>query len=456
MRLEQTILKNLVYNEEFTRKVLPFIEADYFSESIERKVFVEIHDFVNQYEKLPTHEVLVINFTEKKELTEDEVSKTIELLQEIKKSKDEEVELNWRIDQTEKFCQDKAIYNAIMNSVSILDDKNTKKSKGEIPKLLSDALGVSFDSHIGHDYINDYNERYDFYHKVENRVSFDIDILNKITKGGLPIKTLNVIMAGTGVGKSLFMCHMASSCISQGDNVLYITMEMAEEKIAERIDANLLNISLNDLRSVSKEDYESKFNVLTAKTQGQLIIKEYPTAAASTLHFRALLSELALKKQFRPDIIFVDYLNICTSSRIKPGNNINSYTFIKAIAEELRGLAVEYELPIVSATQTTRSGFTNSDPGLEDVSESFGLPATADFMFSIVSNEELEQLNQILVKQQKNRYADPTYFRKFIVGVDRAKMKLYDVEQSGQDGILDSGQDDPDDKPDDKFGNWKI
>ena len=456
MRLEQTILKNLVYNEEFTRKVLPFIEADYFSESIERKVFVEIHDFVNQYEKLPTHEVLVINFTEKKELTEDEVSKTIELLQEIKKSKDEEVELNWLIDQTEKFCQDKAIYNAIMNSVSILDDKNTKKSKGEIPKLLSDALGVSFDSHIGHDYINDYNERYDFYHKVENRVSFDIDILNKITKGGLPIKTLNVIMAGTGVGKSLFMCHMASSCISQGDNVLYITMEMAEEKIAERIDANLLNISLNDLRSVSKEDYESKFNVLKAKTQGQLIIKEYPTAAASTLHFRALLSELALKKQFRPDIIFVDYLNICTSSRIKPGNNINSYTFIKAIAEELRGLAVEYELPIVSATQTTRSGFTNSDPGLEDVSESFGLPATADFMFSIVSNEELEQLNQILVKQQKNRYADPTYFRKFIVGVDRAKMRLYDVEQSGQDGILDSGQDDPDDKPDDKFGNWKI
>jgi len=456
MRLEQTILKNLVYNEEFTRKVLPFIEADYFSESIERKVFVEIHDFVNQYEKLPTHEVLVINFTEKKELTEDEVSKTIELLQEIKKSKDEEVELNWLIDQTEKFCQDKAIYNAIMNSVSILDDKNTKKSKGEIPKLLSDALGVSFDSHIGHDYINDYNERYDFYHKVENRVSFDIDILNKITKGGLPIKTLNVIMAGTGVGKSLFMCHMASSCISQGDNVLYITMEMAEEKIAERIDANLLNISLNDLRSVSKDDYESKFNVLKAKTQGQLIIKEYPTAAASTLHFRALLSELALKKQFRPDIIFVDYLNICTSSRIKPGNNINSYTFIKAIAEELRGLAVEYELPIVSATQTTRSGFTNSDPGLEDVSESFGLPATADFMFSIVSNEELEQLNQILVKQQKNRYADPTYFRKFIVGVDRAKMKLYDVEQSGQDGILDSGQDDPDDKPDDKFDNWKI
>ena len=468
MRLEQTILKNLVYNEEFTRKVLPFIQPDYFSESVERKVFREIFDFVNEYENLPTHEVLVINFTEKKNLTEDEVSKSIELLQEIKKSKDEEVELNWLIDQTEKFCQDKAIYNAIMNSVSILDDKNTKKSKGEIPKLLSDALGVSFDTHIGHDYINDFSERFDFYHKVENRVSFDLDIFNKITKGGLPIKTLNVIMAGTGGGKSLFMCHMASACISQGNNVLYITMEMAEEKIAERIDANLLNISLNDLRSVSKEDYEAKFNVLKAKTQGQLIIKEYPTAAASTLHFRALLSELTLKKQFKPDIIFVDYLNICTSARMKPGNNINSYTFIKAIAEELRGLAVEYELPVVSATQTTRSGYTNSDPGLEDVSESFGLPATADFMFSIVSNEELEQLNQILVKQQKNRYADPSYFKKFIVGVDRAKMKLYDVEQSGQDGIIESGQDDKGpDKPlnsfgknekrfDDKFGDFKI
>jgi len=445
-RLEQTILKNLVYNEDFTRKVLPFIQSEYFSDSIERKVFTEIKEFVNRYEQVPTHEALVINFTEKKELTEDEVSKSIELLNEIKTTSDEKVDQSWLTEQTEKFCQDKAIYNAIMDSVAILDDKSTKSSKGEIPKLLSDALGVSFDTHIGHDFMDDYKERYDFYHKVEKRTKFDLDLMNKITKGGLPDKTLNVLMAGTGVGKSLFMCHMASACLSQGDNVLYITLEMAEEKIAERIDANLLNISLNELRSVSKDDYENKFQVLRAKTQGKLIIKEYPTASASTLHFRALLSELAMKKQFRPNIIFVDYINICASSRIRPGGNVNSYTYIKSIAEELRGLAVEFELPIVSATQTTRSGFTNSDPGLEDVSESFGLPATADFMFAIISNEEL---NQIMVKQQKNRYNDPSYYKKFILGVDRAKMRLYDVEQGGQDDLLDSGQDD---KPINTFG----
>ena len=448
-RLEQTILKNLVYNEDFTRKVLPFIQSEYFSDSIERKVFTEIKEFVNRYEQVPTHEALVINFTEKKELTEDEVSKSIELLNEIKTTSDEKVDQSWLTEQTEKFCQDKAIYNAIMDSVAILDDKSTKSSKGEIPKLLSDALGVSFDTHIGHDFIDDYKERYDFYHKVEKRTKFDLDLMNKITKGGLPDKTLNVLMAGTGVGKSLFMCHMASACLSQGDNVLYITLEMAEEKIAERIDANLLNISLNELRSVSRDDYENKFKVLRAKTQGKLIIKEYPTASASTLHFRALLSELAMKKQFRPNIIFVDYINICASSRIRPGGNVNSYTYIKSIAEELRGLAVEFELPIVSATQTTRSGFTNSDPGLEDVSESFGLPATADFMFAIISNEQLEELNQIMVKQQKNRYNDPSYYKKFILGVDRAKMRLYDVEQGGQDDLLDSGQDD---KPINTFG----
>ena len=451
-RLEQTILKNLVYNEEFTRKVLPFIQIEYFSDSIERKVFAEIKEFVNRYEQVPTHEALVINFTEKKELTEDEVSKSIELLNEIKTTSDEKVDQSWLTEQTEKFCQDKAIYNAIMDSVAILDDKSTKSSKGEIPKLLSDALGVSFDTHIGHDFMDDYKERYDFYHKVEKRTKFDLDLMNKITKGGLPDKTLNVLMAGTGVGKSLFMCHMASACLSQGDNVLYITLEMAEEKIAERIDANLLNISLNELRSVSKDDYENKFQVLRAKTQGKLIIKEYPTASASTLHFRALLSELAMKKQFRPNIIFVDYINICASSRIRPGGNVNSYTYIKSIAEELRGLAVEFELPIVSATQTTRSGFTNSDPGLEDVSESFGLPATADFMCAIVSNEQLEQLNQIMVKQQKNRYNDPSYYKKFILGVDRAKMRLYDVEQGGQDDLLDSGQDNGPDKPINTFG----
>jgi replicative DNA helicase len=356
-RLEQTILKSLIYNEEYTRKVLPFIQAEYFSDSTERIVFKEIFEFVNKYKNLPSHEALVINFTESKTLTEPQVQSSIELLNELKQNKDETVNLSWLTENTEKFCQDKAIYNAIMESVSILDDKTEKKSKGEIPKLLSDALGVSFDSNIGHDYINDFDSRYDFYHRVESRIRFDLDIFNKITKGGLPTKTLNVALAGTGVGKSLFMCHVAAGCLSQGHNVLYITLEMAEEKIAERIDANLLNIDINELQTISKPDYERKFEALKSKTHGKLIIKEYPTAAASTLHFRALLNELALKKNFRPDIIFVDYLNICASARIKAGGNVNSYTYVKAIAEELRGLAVENNLPIVSATQTTRSGF---------------------------------------------------------------------------------------------------
>jgi KaiC/GvpD/RAD55 family RecA-like ATPase len=359
--------------------------------------------------------------------------------------------LAWLTEQTEKFCQDKAIYNAIMESVGILDDKSGKKAKGEIPQLLADALGVSFDSNVGHDYMQDFENRYDFYHKVESRIRFDLDIFNKITKGGLPIKTLNIALAGTGVGKSLFMCHVAAGCLSQGHNVLYITMEMAEEKIAERIDANLLNIDLNELQSVTRDDYSRKFESLKSKTHGKLIIKEYPTASASTLHFRALLNELHLKKNFRPDIIFIDYLNICASSRIKPGGNVNSYTYIKSIAEELRGLAVEFALPVVSATQTTRSGFSNSDPGLEDTSESFGLPATADFMFALVTNEELEGLNQILVKQLKNRYSDPNFFKRFVVGVDRAKMRLYDAEQSAQEGLADAGQDDT--PPINTFGN---
>jgi len=452
-RLEQTILKNLLYNEEYTRKVLPFIHADYFSDNTEKTVFKEIFDFVNKYKNLPTHEALVINFTESKSLTEPQVRSSIELLNELKQNKEETVDLSWLTEHTEKFCQDKAIYNAIMESVQILDDKNGRKSKGEIPKLLSDALGVSFDSNIGHDYINDFDSRYDFYHRVESRIHFDLDIFNKITKGGLPMKTLNVALAGTGVGKSLFMCHVAASCLSQGHNVLYITLEMAEEKIAERIDANLLNIDINELQTISKPDYERKFEALKSKTHGKLIIKEYPTAAASTLHFRALLNELALKKNFRPEIIFVDYLNICASARIKAGGNVNSYTYVKAIAEELRGLAVEYNLPIVSATQTTRSGFTNSDPGLEDTSESFGLPATADFMFALVTNEDLEALNQILVKQLKNRYSDPSYFKRFVVGIDKSKMRLYDTEQSAQDDILDSGQENIPDKPLNTFGN---
>ena len=449
-RLEQTIIKNLIYNEEYVRKVLPFIRPDYFSDNAEKIVFKEIFEFINQYKNPPTHEALVINFTEKKNLTEPQVQEAIELLNKVHSDKDEPTETQWLIEQTEKFCQDKAIYNAIMESVSILDSKSEKRTKGEIPQLLSDALGVSFDNNIGHDYTQDYDSRYDSYHKVESRIRFDLDLFNKITKGGLPVKTLNIALAGTGVGKSLFMCHVAAGNLSQGQNVLYITMEMAEEKIAERIDANLLNIDLDELRTISKEDYTRKFSALKSKTQGKLIIKEYPTASASVLHFRALLNDLALKKNFKPDIIFIDYLNICCSARIKPGANVNSYSYIKAIAEELRGLAVEFCVPIVSATQTTRSGFSNSDPGLEDTSESFGLPATADFMFALVSNEELEALNQILVKQLKNRYGDPNLYKRFVLGIDRAKMRLYDVEESAQQDIADAGIPD---KPLNTFGN---
>ena len=452
-RIEQTILKNLIYNEDYTRKVIPFIRDSYFSDQSERIIFKEIFEFTNKYKNLPTHEALIINLTESKNLTEPQLQSSIELLNTIHQNKDEKVEMKWLTEQTEKFCQDKAIYNAIMESVGILDDRNTKKTKGEIPKLLADALGVSFDSHVGHDYIQDSDERYDFYHRVESRIKFDLDIFNKITKGGLPLKTLNIALAGTDVGKSLFMCHVGAGCLSQGHNVLYITLEMAEEKIAERIDANLLNVTLDELHTIGKDDYRRKFDIVKNKTHGKLIIKEYPTASASSLHFRALLNELALKKNFRPDIIFIDYLNICSSARIKPGGNVNSYTYIKSIAEELRGLAVENNLPIVSATQTTRSGYTNSDPGLEDTSESFGLPATADFMFALVTNEELENLNQILVKQLKNRYNDPSSYKRFVVGIDRAKMKLYDVEESAQRDLADSGQDDIPDRPLNTFGN---
>jgi len=428
------------------------MRADYFGDNTEKVVFKEIFEFVNKYKNLPTHESLVINFTESKSLTEVEVRDSIELLNEMHVSREEKVESKWLVEQTEKFCQDKAIYNAIMESVSILDDKNGIKPKGEIPKLLSDALGVSFDQHIGHDYMSDYESRFDFYHKVESRVKFDLDIFNKITKGGLPTKTLNIALAGTGVGKSLFMCHVAGACLSQGQNVLYITLEMAEERIAERIDANLLNIDLNELQTMTKKDYERKFKVLQNKAHGKLIIKEYPTASASSLHFRALLSELHLKKNFVPDIIFIDYLNICASARIKAGGSVNSYTYIKSIAEELRGLAVEHNVPIVSATQTTRSGFSNSDVGLEDTSESFGLPATADFMFALITTEELQQLNQIMVKQLKNRYSDPNNNKRFVVGVDRGKMRLYDAEPSAQADITDSGQV-KNDVPLNTFGN---
>ena len=464
-RLETTILKNLIFNEDFARKIIPFLKAEYFSDTTDKILFNEINDHIQQFKHLPTYESLVINFTESRKLTEDQVRDSVDLVRQINADKDDPTDVDWLTKQTEKFCQDKAIYNAIMKSVKILDDKENKDGKGAIPKMLSDALGVSFDNSVGHDYIDDSDSRYDFYHRHETKIPFDLDLFNKITKGGLPKKTLNIALAGTGVGKSLFMCHVAGSCLSQGLNVLYITMEMAEERIAERIDANLLNIDIADLNSISKQDYDRKFSALKVNTHGKLIIKEYPTAAASALHFRALLNELQLKKSFKPDIIFIDYLNICASARLKPGANVNSYSYIKAIAEELRGLAVEFEVPIVSATQTTRSGFTSSDPGLEDTSESFGLPATADFMFALISTEELQQLNQLLIKQLKNRYNDPNYFKRFVVGIDRAKMKLYDVEQSAQEDLTDSGQ--VDDKPlntfgererrsNDKFGGFKV
>jgi replicative DNA helicase len=443
MKLEQTILKNLIYKEEYLRKVLPFLKSEYFSDRTEKTLFTEIESFTLKYNSAASIESLSISVREKNSLTTDDVQKCESYLQEIVANKDSDSKLDWLIDKTEKFCQEKAVYNAVLGSISILEGKDKQQEKGAIPKILSDALAISFDTSVGHDYLENSDERYEFYHKKEERIPFDLEYMNKITKGGLPNKTLNIALAGTGVGKSLFMCHVAASCMVQGKNVLYITLEMAEEKIAERIDANLLNVTTDELVELSKEMYDKKVARVRSKTTGKLIIKEYPTAAASTTHFKTLLNELNLKRSFVPDIIFVDYLNICCSARIKAGANINSYTYVKAIAEELRGLAVEAGVPIVSATQTTRSGFTSSDPGLEDTSESFGLPATADFMFALISSEELESMNQIMVKQLKNRYNDPTHYKRFTLGIDRAKMKLYDIEQSAQSGITDSGQDKP-------------
>lgn len=443
MKLELTILKNLIYNEDYLRKVLPFLKSEYFTDRTERLIFNEITSFTDSYNSSPTIEAVGLAVKERRDITDDEMEKSESYLKEIESASKEQSEIRWLIDKTEKFCQEKAIYNAVLASISVLDGKDKTHDKGQIPKILSDALAVSFDTSVGHDYLEDSDERYDFYHRHEERIPFDLEYFNKITKGGLPAKTLNIALAGTGVGKSLFMCHVAAGAMSQGRNVLYITMEMAEEKIAERIDANLLNVTLDDLTNLPKEMYDKKVAKLKSKVTGKLIIKEYPTASASVTHFRSLLNELNLKKSFRPDIIFIDYLNICCSSRIKAGANINSYTYVKSIAEELRGLAVEYGVPIVSATQTTRSGFTSSDPGLEDTSESFGLPATADLMFALITSEDLQELGQIMVKQLKNRYNDPTQYKRFTVGVDRAKMKLYDVEQSGQDGLVDAGQDKP-------------
>ena len=422
-RIEQTILRNLIYNEEYYRKVVPFLKAEYYETYHERIIFEEIADFAAKYDKIPTKEVLTINIQNRGDLT-DEAFK--DSLQEINSLTDEWVDYDWLCDATEKWCQDRAIYLALMQSIKIADGGDKKFTKGAIPSILQDALSVSFDEHIGHDYIEQSSDRYEFYHRKEEKIPFDLEKFNFITKGGLPNKTLNIALAGTGVGKSLFMCHMAGSALTQGYNVLYITCEMAEEKIAERIDANLLNVNVKDIIDLPEVLFSSKVNEIAKKTRGKLIIKEYPTASAHAGHFKALLSDLALKKDFKPDIIFVDYLNICASVRYK-GAVVNSYTYVKAIAEELRGLAVESNVPIISATQTTRAGFGNSDPDLTDTSESFGLPATADFMFALISTEELEQQGRIMVKQLKNRYNAPTSSRKFMVGIDRSKMKLYDV-----------------------------
>ena len=441
MNLEQKILKHLLTDEEYTRKTLPFIKSEYFQDSSEKILFEEIKNYVVKYNSMPSKEALSIEIDNKVNLTDDHHKRTIELISEVCTS-DDTSDTKWLIDATEIFCQEKAIYNGIMQSIQILDSKNKveKLDKGSIPKILADALSVSFDNHIGHDFIDDAETRYEFYHRVEKRIPFDLDYLNRITKGGLAEKSLNIVLAGTGVGKSLFMCHCAAANLTMGKNVLYITLEMAEERIAERIDANLLDIELNRLVAMSKATYLKRIQEVKEKTKGKLIIKEYPTASASATNFSHLLNELKLKRQFIPDIIYIDYLNICASSRMKHGSNVNSYTYIKSIAEELRGLAVEHRVPIVSATQTTRSGYSNSDVGLEDTSESFGLPATADLMFALISTEELAEANQIMVKQLKNRYSDPTTNKRFVIGVDRAKMKLYDAPNSSQNNISDSGQ----------------
>ena len=431
--IENTIFNNLVFNEEFARKTLPFLKADYFQNKLDKVLFKLIDEYVTKYNSIPTKAALIVELVSVSGTNDDEHKMLVDKVNEIK---DEQADVKWLVDQTEKYCQDRAIYNAIMSSIQIING-NSQDGKGKIPTLLSDALGVSFDTHIGHDFLDDFESRFEFYHQKEKRVPFDLDYFNTITKGGLPLKTLNVALAGTGVGKSLFMCHCAAANLMSGKNVLYITMEMAEEKIAERIDANLLNEPMDMLTMLPKEAYDKKIERIKNKTLGKLIIKEYPTASAGAAHFRHLLGELKLKRNFVPDIIYVDYLNICMSSRLKYGSNVNSYTYIKSIAEEIRGLAVEFNVPIVSATQTTRSGYTNTDLGLEDTSESFGLPATADFMFALITSEELEDLGQILVKQLKNRYNDPSHHRKFVVGVDRSKMRLYNVEQSAQDDIID-------------------
>ena len=459
--IEKTTLSELIENEDYARTVLPHMRKDYFSDRNERIIFEEIQKFVEKYNSLPTKSSIEIEIDNRRDLNEQDVKTVLSVVKSLEK--DENANFEWLVETTEKFCKDKAVYNAIVEGIQIIDGKDKERDIDSLPNILSDALAVGFDNSVGHDYLLDSDERFDFYHTVEEKIPFDLEFFNRITKGGLPPKTLNIALAGTGVGKSLFMCHMAANCMNQGKNVLYITLEMAEERIAERIDANLMNISMEDLHDLPKSMYVTKIGRIKKDTNGQLIIKEYPTASAHTGHFRGLVKELAIKKSFKPDIIFVDYLNICASSRFKGSTSVNSYMYIKSIAEELRGLAVETNLPIMSATQTTRSGFISTDIGLEDTSESFGLPATADLMFALISNEELDGLNQIAVKQLKNRYNDPTINKRFVIGIDRAKMRLNNLDEKAQKGIVDSNQTESEDDftsplfDNTEFGEgWKI
>ena len=460
-RIEQTILKNLIQSDSFARKVLPFLKAEYFTETDEKTVFDEVSNYFDKYTKTPTIEALLINLENNTSLQDGILKSSKTIVKEIGSQQDETPQ-EWLVDEAEKWCKDRAIYIAVMDSIEVLDEKS-QRSRGDIPEILKDALSVSFDTHIGHDQLEDSEERWEFYHTEEEKIPFDLEYFNKITKGGIPNKTLNICLAGTGVGKSLFMCHMGASHLMMNKNVLYITLEMAEEKIAERIDANILNIPIQDLGEITKNQFGKKVEKLKTKTQGKLIIKEYPTASAHVGHFRHLLQELEIKKDFRPDIIFIDYLNICASHRIKPGAGANSYTLVKSIAEELRGLAVEFDVPIMSATQTTRSGFGSTDIELTDTSESFGLPATADLMFALITSDELEELDQLVVKQLKNRYNDPTIFKRFVIGIDRARMKLYDCEQEAQEELVDSAIEQDDSTPvfdrnrsESKFGDFKV
>ena len=450
-RIENTIISSLFFNEDYTRKVLPFVKEEYFGNRVEQLLFGEIFKFVEKYNNLPTKDAMLIELGQRKDINEEELNHLKDYVNQIENT---EPDVKWLTETTEKFCKDRAVHNAVLSGIKILDGKDKKQTAEAIPHILSDALAVSFDKSVGHDYIEDADDRFKWYHTKEKRYQFDLDYMNRITKGGVPSKTLNIALAGTGVGKSLFMCHLASSYLLQGLNVLYITLEMAEERIAERIDANLLDVTMEDLHDMPQQLYEGKITKLREKTQGQLVIKEYPTASAHSGHFKSLMNELALKKSFRPDVIFIDYLNICASSRFK-GGNISSYFYVKAIAEELRGLAVEFNVPIFSATQTTRTGYVSTDIGLEDTSESFGLPATADFMFALISNEELEALGQMKVKQLKNRYNDPSINRAFIIGVDRSKMRLYDVQQKAGE-IVDANQVDEKEDAYNKFSDFKL